>query len=69
MLKIIKLSKIHQNQIYQMKMDKKFKKLFLKIKLDMNNGVISRIRNYQEFHYLERFFLIKLKILLKKLLN
>ena len=66
MLKIIKLCKIHLNQIYQMKMDKKFKTLFLKIKLEMNNGVISRIRNYQDFHYLERFFLIKLKIHSKK---
>ena len=66
MLKIIKLCKIHLNQIYQMKMDKKLKTLFCKIKLEMNNGVISRIRNFQNFHYLERFFLIKLKIQLKK---
>ena len=66
MLKIIKLCKIHLNQICQMKMDKKFKTLFFKIKLEMNYGVISKIRNYQDFHYLERFFLIKLKIQLEK---
>ena len=69
MLKIIKLSKIPLNQIYQIKTDKKIKTLFCKIKLEMKYGVTSRTRNYLDFHYLERFFLIKPKIQLKKLLN